>query len=100
MPLTYAVLQAGLLAESFSHLNMLGGGYLYGLPLGFVADSLGATFGATAAFFLGRTAVVDDRRGNASCLDAIRGMMRLFCSEDGVVGQYGGTVVVLLERRG
>lgn len=33
----------------------LGGGYLYGLPLGFVADSLGATFGATAAFLLGRT---------------------------------------------
>lgn len=33
----------------------LGGGYLFGLPLGFVADSLGATFGATAAFLLGRT---------------------------------------------
>ncbi|KAH0470478.1 hypothetical protein IEQ34_000201 [Dendrobium chrysotoxum] len=33
----------------------LGGGYLFGLPLGFVADSLGGTFGATAAFLLGRT---------------------------------------------
>lgn len=33
----------------------LGGGYLFGLPLGFVADSLGGTFGATAAFMLGRT---------------------------------------------
>ncbi|XP_062096343.1 uncharacterized protein LOC133802111 isoform X8 [Humulus lupulus] len=35
---------------------MLGGGYLFGLPLGFVADSIGATIGATAAFILGRTA--------------------------------------------
>ncbi|XP_062096342.1 uncharacterized protein LOC133802111 isoform X7 [Humulus lupulus] len=34
---------------------MLGGGYLFGLPLGFVADSIGATIGATAAFILGRT---------------------------------------------
>ncbi|KAF6175474.1 hypothetical protein GIB67_021964, partial [Kingdonia uniflora] len=33
----------------------LGGGYLFGLPVGFVADSLGATIGATAAFLLGRT---------------------------------------------
>lgn len=34
----------------------LGGGYLFGLPVGFVADSIGATIGATAAFLLGRTA--------------------------------------------
>ncbi|XP_062085657.1 lysine--tRNA ligase, chloroplastic/mitochondrial-like [Humulus lupulus] len=34
---------------------LLGGGYLFGLPLGFVADSIGATIGATAAFILGRT---------------------------------------------
>ncbi|XP_068311774.1 uncharacterized protein [Pyrus communis] len=33
----------------------LGGGYLFGLPIGFVADSVGATLGATASFFLGRT---------------------------------------------
>jgi len=33
----------------------LGGGYLFGLPVGFVADSIGATIGATAAFLLGRT---------------------------------------------
>ena len=33
----------------------LGGGYLFGLPVGFVADSIGATIGATAAFILGRT---------------------------------------------
>ncbi|KAA8543215.1 hypothetical protein F0562_021290 [Nyssa sinensis] len=33
----------------------LGGGYLFGLPVGFVADSVGATIGATAAFLLGRT---------------------------------------------
>lgn len=33
----------------------LGGGYLFGLPVGFVADSIGATIGAAAAFLLGRT---------------------------------------------
>lgn len=33
----------------------LGGGYLFGLPIGFVADSFGATIGAAAAFLLGRT---------------------------------------------
>ncbi|KAK8928219.1 hypothetical protein KSP39_PZI017311 [Platanthera zijinensis] len=47
IPLTVLAVPASILT--------LGGGYLYGLPLGFVADSLGATFGATAAFFLGRT---------------------------------------------
>ncbi|KAK2990512.1 hypothetical protein RJ640_019792 [Escallonia rubra] len=33
----------------------LGGGYVFGLPVGFAADSIGATLGATAAFLLGRT---------------------------------------------
>lgn len=33
----------------------LGGGYLFGLPVGFFADSIGATLGAGAAFLLGRT---------------------------------------------
>nr|KAJ0188189.1 hypothetical protein LSAT_V11C900488280 [Lactuca sativa] len=33
----------------------LGGGYLFGLPIGFLADSIGAVIGATAAFLLGRT---------------------------------------------
>lgn len=33
----------------------LGGGYLFGLPVGIVADSIGATVGAGAAFLLGRT---------------------------------------------
>lgn len=33
----------------------LGGGYLFGLPVGFVADSIGATLGATAAFLVGKT---------------------------------------------
>ncbi|KAG4401369.1 hypothetical protein GLYMA_07G257000v4 [Glycine max] len=33
----------------------LGGGYLYGLPIGFIADSIGATVGAVASFLLGRT---------------------------------------------
>jgi len=33
----------------------LGGGYLFGLAVGFVTDSLGSTLGATAAFMVGRT---------------------------------------------
>lgn len=33
----------------------LGGGYLFGLPIGFIADSIGATIGAAAAFCLART---------------------------------------------
>ncbi|KAJ4868910.1 SNARE associated Golgi protein family [Raphanus sativus] len=33
----------------------IGGGYLFGLPIGFVADSVGATLGSGAAFLLGRT---------------------------------------------
>jgi uncharacterized membrane protein YdjX (TVP38/TMEM64 family) len=33
----------------------LGGGYLFGLPVGIVADSIGATMGAVAAFLLGGT---------------------------------------------
>jgi len=33
----------------------LGGGYLFGLGVGFVTDSLGSTLGATAAFLVGRT---------------------------------------------
>ncbi|GMH08394.1 hypothetical protein Nepgr_010234 [Nepenthes gracilis] len=47
IPLTVLAVPASVLT--------LGGGYLYGLPVGFVADSLGATFGATVAFLLGRT---------------------------------------------
>ena len=35
-------------------LFQLGGGYLFGLPLGFVADSIGAIIGATTAFILSR----------------------------------------------
>lgn len=37
----------------------LGGGYLFGLPVGFVADSIGATVGAGAAFLLGRTVLFE-----------------------------------------
>ncbi|TXG63607.1 hypothetical protein EZV62_010601 [Acer yangbiense] len=33
----------------------IGGGYLFRLPVGFIADSIGATLGATAAFLIGRT---------------------------------------------
>ncbi|PSS14632.1 TVP38/TMEM64 family membrane protein like [Actinidia chinensis var. chinensis] len=47
IPLTVLAVPASVLT--------LGGGYLFGLPMGFVADSIGATIGATAAFFLGRT---------------------------------------------
>ncbi|CAK9151050.1 unnamed protein product [Ilex paraguariensis] len=47
IPLTVLAVPASVLT--------LGGGYLFGLPVGFVADSIGATIGATAAFILGRT---------------------------------------------
>ncbi|KAK8565416.1 hypothetical protein V6N12_058979 [Hibiscus sabdariffa] len=39
----------------------LGGGYLFGLPVGFIADLIGATVGATAAFILGRAASLLNR---------------------------------------
>lgn len=41
--------------SSFAFLFQLGGGYLFGLPVGFCADSVGATLGAGASFLLGRT---------------------------------------------
>ncbi|KAH9613725.1 hypothetical protein KSS87_011308 [Heliosperma pusillum] len=47
IPLTVLAVPASVLT--------LGGGYLFGLPLGFIADSVGATIGATVAFLLGRT---------------------------------------------
>ncbi|KAL6971445.1 hypothetical protein U1Q18_031121 [Sarracenia purpurea var. burkii] len=47
IPLTVLAVPASVLT--------LGGGYLFGLPVGFVADSLGATIGAAAAFLVGRT---------------------------------------------
>ncbi|KAK1562021.1 hypothetical protein Q3G72_004989 [Acer saccharum] len=47
IPLTVLAVPASVLT--------LGGGYLFGLPVGFVADSIGATIGAGAAFILGRT---------------------------------------------
>lgn len=34
---------------------LLGGGYLFGLTVGFIADSIGSTAGATAAFLVGKT---------------------------------------------
>ncbi|KAB2056833.1 hypothetical protein ES319_A11G130300v1 [Gossypium barbadense] len=49
IPLTILVVPASILT--------LGGGYLFGLSVGFMADSIGATLGATAAFVLGRTMV-------------------------------------------
>ncbi|KAM0962910.1 uncharacterized protein LOC126607383 [Malus sylvestris] len=47
IPLTVLAVPASVLT--------LGGGYLFGLPVGFFADSIGATVGAGAAFLLGRT---------------------------------------------
>ncbi|XP_065878667.1 uncharacterized protein [Euphorbia lathyris] len=47
IPLTVLAVPASVLT--------LGGGYLFGLPVGFIADSIGATIGATTAFLLGRT---------------------------------------------
>ncbi|CAA0839885.1 SNARE associated Golgi protein family [Striga hermonthica] len=47
IPLTVLAVPASILT--------LGGGYLFGLPVGLVADSIGATIGAGAAFLLGRT---------------------------------------------
>ncbi|KAL3626214.1 hypothetical protein CASFOL_029763 [Castilleja foliolosa] len=47
IPLTVLAVPASILT--------LGGGYLFGLPVGFLADSTGATVGAGAAFLLGRT---------------------------------------------
>ncbi|CAA2997945.1 TVP38 TMEM64 family membrane slr0305 [Olea europaea subsp. europaea] len=47
IPLTVLAVPASVLT--------LGGGYLFGLPVGFVADSIGATIGSGAAFLLGRT---------------------------------------------
>ncbi|KAH9676354.1 SNARE associated Golgi protein family [Citrus sinensis] len=47
VPLTVLAIPASILT--------LGGGYLFGLPLGVIADSVGATIGATAAFLIGRT---------------------------------------------
>ncbi|XP_052190218.1 uncharacterized protein LOC127799952 [Diospyros lotus] len=47
IPLTVLAVPASVLT--------LGGGYLFGLPVGFVADSIGATLGAVAAFLIGRT---------------------------------------------
>ncbi|KAL8240075.1 hypothetical protein R6Q59_013430 [Mikania micrantha] len=47
IPLTILAVPASILT--------LGGGYLFGLPMGFLADSIGAVIGATAAFILGRT---------------------------------------------
>ncbi|GAV60925.1 SNARE_assoc domain-containing protein [Cephalotus follicularis] len=47
IPLTVLAVPASVLT--------LGGGYLFGLPVGFIADSIGATVGAGAAFLLGRT---------------------------------------------
>ncbi|KAF1895430.1 hypothetical protein Lal_00044080 [Lupinus albus] len=52
--LAFAYIPLTVLAVPASVLT-LGGGYLFGLPVGFVADSIGATVGAGAAFLLGRT---------------------------------------------
>ncbi|CAN1129479.1 TVP38/TMEM64 family membrane protein slr0305 [Linum perenne] len=74
IPLTILAVPASVLTVSFNDIDIhvypnltfpkptdlafnfqLGGGYLFGLPIGFVADSIGASVGAGAAFLLGRT---------------------------------------------
>nr|VDC86872.1 unnamed protein product [Brassica oleracea] len=56
IPLTVLAVPASVLTVYTSHPNsFIGGGYLFGLPIGFVADSVGATLGSGAAFLLGRT---------------------------------------------
>lgn len=60
-PCHFPLLRALMLDHPFMLLQFfcqLGGGYLFGLPVGFVADSIGATIGATAAFLLGRTVCI------------------------------------------
>ncbi|BAT77240.1 uncharacterized protein HKW66_Vig0019490 [Vigna angularis] len=47
IPLTILAVPASVLT--------LGGGYLFGLPIGFIADSIGSTVGSVAAFLVGRT---------------------------------------------
>eukprot|EP01018_Ginkgo_biloba_P027012 Gb_21365 [translate_table: standard] len=47
IPLTVLAVPASILT--------VGGGYLFGLPIGFIADSIGSTVGATAAFLVGKT---------------------------------------------
>ncbi|CAK8576063.1 unnamed protein product [Lathyrus sativus] len=47
IPLTILAVPASVLT--------LGGGYLFGLPIGIIADSIGATIGVVAAFLLGGT---------------------------------------------
>ncbi|XP_019437228.1 PREDICTED: uncharacterized protein LOC109343407 isoform X2 [Lupinus angustifolius] len=47
IPLTILAVPASVLT--------IGGGYLFGLPMGIIADSIGSTAGAGAAFLLGRT---------------------------------------------
>ncbi|CAN6975279.1 unnamed protein product [Brassica oleracea var. botrytis] len=56
IPLTVLAVPASVLTVYTSHPNsFIGGGYLFGLPIGFVGDSVGATLGSGAAFLLGRT---------------------------------------------
>ncbi|KAE8702865.1 SNARE associated Golgi protein family isoform 2 [Hibiscus syriacus] len=52
--LTVAYIPLTILAVPASVLT-LGGGYLFGLLVGFIADSVGSTLGAGAAFLLGKT---------------------------------------------
>lgn len=47
IPLTVLAVPASILT--------IGGGYLFGLPIGFIADSIGSTIGCTAAFIVGKT---------------------------------------------
>lgn len=81
IPLTVLAVPASVLT--------LGGGYLFGLPIGFLADSIGATLGAGAAFLLGRTI------GKSYVLSKLKDYPR-FCSVAIAINKSGFKIVLLL----
>ncbi|PON80174.1 Transmembrane protein [Parasponia andersonii] len=81
IPLTVLAVPASVLT--------LGGGYLFGLPVGFLADSIGATLGAGAAFFLGRTI------GKSYVISKLKDYPQ-FCSVAIAIRRSGFKIVLLL----
>ncbi|XP_024025892.1 uncharacterized protein LOC21393338 [Morus notabilis] len=81
IPLTVLAVPASVLT--------LGGGYLFGLPVGFFADSIGATLGAGAAFLLGRTI------GKSYVISRLKDYPQ-FCSVAIAIRRSGFKIVLLL----
>ncbi|KAH6768554.1 SNARE associated Golgi protein family [Perilla frutescens var. frutescens] len=81
IPLTILAVPASVLT--------LGGGYLFGLPVGFVADSVGATIGAGAAFLLGRTL------GRSFVMSKLKDYPQ-FCAVEVAIRRSGFKIVLLL----